>query len=459
MGTLRLTRFLLLDGVWWLVLALYLFRGVGYIDYHADENNHIYMSRDYITAFIERRPDELAHIFDSEGDFSSFTDQLRLIDAPVHAYIIGFAWHISGLLDSDLPRGSWRWSQPFAVNMQDGRIPSEVMLYVARMASTALLALSVVVMFALGWLFGGRPLAYLTSGLYALNPMTLQHGRRAMHEAPLLLFGLLTLTFALLIARQRQREGRAHWLYWLALTVCGGLTIASKHTGLVFIIGALALIVINELVRVRYFRAHHVAPLLKLGLQLVSCGLLMLAILIALSPSLWADPLKHIQELIDTRGGTTDIQNRLYVETTSTLPQRLTLLFDMPFRLPVSEWWHAEMVEINAAYRASIWSGIPFGPVVGLLLNLLAAWGIVAALWPRLRPPGRSGALYIGLVIALIPIAGMLILNRLPWGRHYLTIVPLLTLFVAIGAQSLVYLGALTLQKRRAASTELLPSL
>ncbi|MBC7814161.1 MAG: hypothetical protein H7175_23605, partial [Burkholderiales bacterium] len=157
MAALKFSRFLLLDGAWWLALALYLFLGIPYIDYHADENNHIFLSHDTITAFIDHRPDELTHILDENGDFRTFTDQLRLIDAPLHAYIIGFAWHISGLPESQFPRGSWRWSQPFAVNMNDGRIPGEALLVVARLASTTLLALSVVVMFALGWLFGGRP--------------------------------------------------------------------------------------------------------------------------------------------------------------------------------------------------------------------------------------------------------------------------------------------------------------
>ena len=53
--------------------------------------------------------------------------------------------------------------------------------HAARFSSTLFLALSVAVMFVLGWQFGApharRLLAYLVSGLYALNPVVLLNGR------------------------------------------------------------------------------------------------------------------------------------------------------------------------------------------------------------------------------------------------------------------------------------------
>ena len=70
----------------------------------------------------------------------------------------------------------------------------------ARLPSALFIALSIVVMFALGGRFGGRLGAYFVSGLYTLNPVILLNGRRALQEGSMLFFGTLAILIAALIS-------------------------------------------------------------------------------------------------------------------------------------------------------------------------------------------------------------------------------------------------------------------
>src|SRR5262249_33553487 len=122
--------------------------------------------------------------------------------------------------------------------------PSDALLTIARIPSTLFLVLSSVAMFGIGWQFGGRLPAYFMSGLYTLNPIILLNGRRAMMEGSMLAFGLLTIWLAILISR-----GRTNWRWWVLFTLSAGLTLASKHTGVVFVGGAFGWITIDEIAR------------------------------------------------------------------------------------------------------------------------------------------------------------------------------------------------------------------
>ncbi len=57
-------------------------------------------------------------------------------------------------------------------------------------------------MFALGWQFGRRLVAYFVSALYTLNPVILLNGRRALQEGSMLFFGMLVILIAALISQR-----------------------------------------------------------------------------------------------------------------------------------------------------------------------------------------------------------------------------------------------------------------
>ena len=233
MGAARHT---LVDALWLLLLATYIVAGLPVATFHGDEAMQIHASHDYATAFLDREPRRLMAGPPYEVD----SDQhLRLINGSVNRYAIGLAWHLAGLTVDHLPPApGWDWRQPYDANVTARRRPWPALLHAARLPSALFLALSAVWMFALGRQLGGRSLAYVVSALYTVNPMVLLNGRRAMMEGSLLCFGSLTMLMAARIGRRVESGGSVPAAYWGGVTLAAALTLASKHSGLIFVASA-----------------------------------------------------------------------------------------------------------------------------------------------------------------------------------------------------------------------------
>jgi len=80
-------------------------------------------------------------------------------------------------------------------------------------------------MFGIGYGVGGWPVALFASGLYALHPVILLNGRRAMQEGALLCFGLLCIWLAMQIAHRLQDRQRVNTGWWIGLAFAAGLTL------------------------------------------------------------------------------------------------------------------------------------------------------------------------------------------------------------------------------------------
>jgi|FLYN01.1.fsa_nt_gi 4-amino-4-deoxy-L-arabinose transferase-like glycosyltransferase len=440
-GNNTLPRFL--DGLWLLLLAAYVFAGMPLATFHGDEAMQIYMSHDYATAFIYKEPHRLVT---SPPYYIDSDQQLRLLNGSINRYAIGLSWHLAGLTTGDLPPApGWDWGLDYATNVQTNHRPSDVLLNAARLSSTLFLALSAAVLFGIGWQFGGRPLAYVASGLYILNPVVLLNGRRAMMEGSLLCFGLLTILLAVIISRKREQGARGLLPWWIGLTLAGGLTLASKHSGLVFVAGAFGWILVTELAR------RNMRGILTTTLMVAVSLAVVLAIFLALSPALWNDPIARLQDLIAERQKLIDIQVEADPIAPTTLIQRIEAILAQPFLAPpmhyeVAFWANAEPItaEINR-YMASPLSGVQFGWLLGLPLTLLAGLGIVSCVWPGLRPQG-SAALSLGLLVWLAVTLLSLLVNPLPWQRYYLPLYPAAALLAGVGLQTAV---RLIVQKRK----------
>ena len=188
----------LLDALWLIALAAFVCAIPP--TFHGDEAMQLYASHDYVTAFIDGNPTAL----ETQPPYLPDSDQqLRLINGSINRYAIGLSWQVAGFTAADLPTiPGWTWELDYETNAALGHLPTSAQLAAARLPSTLFLALSVAVMFALGALFGGRIGAYVVSGLYALNPVILLNGRRAMQEGSLLFFGTLVILIAALISQR-----------------------------------------------------------------------------------------------------------------------------------------------------------------------------------------------------------------------------------------------------------------
>jgi 4-amino-4-deoxy-L-arabinose transferase-like glycosyltransferase len=449
----------LFDILWVVALGIFVVAGMMQATFHGDEAMQIYMSHDYATLFIYRHPEQLLidRILDQPYDIDN-DPWLRILNGSINRYAIGLSWHLAGLNDGLLPpRPGWDWGLEYGRNVETGHRPSDTLLAAGRISSTLFLALSAAVMFGIGWQMGGRRLAYIVSGLYAVNPILLLNGRRAMMEGSMLFFGLLALLTAAVIAKNRAAQTDSPspngptkaLLRWAALIVAAGLALASKHSGILFVAGAFGWIFAAEIIGIaiklrqsgRKPTRHLLLPLLTMSVKLVVSAVLSALLFIALSPALWHDTPTRLQDLIYERQRLLDMQVKSDPLAPTTLMQRVEGTITQPFMTPpvhfeVAFWAKAEPIisEINR-YMASPISGIQFGAVTGGLLTLLAGLGIFSLIWPRLR---AGEAWTSGILVWVVANVGSLLVNPLPWQRYYLPWIPAAIVLTGLGIVSVI---------------------
>lgn len=394
--------------------------------FHGDESMYLSMSRDYATLIIDRNPNGLL-VYPPYQDDSD--EQLRLLNGSVQRYMAGFIWHLAGASVNDLPtRPGWNWQADYEANAAQGHVPTATVLAAGRLASALCFALSIVAIFALAWLYGGRLPAYFVSAIYALNPILLLNGRRSMQEGSLLLFGILVVLIAVVISKRRAEHKPTPIALWVALAVAGALALVSKQSGMIFAGGAFGWIFVTENIR-------RPSKPLQTTLWLVGAGGLLLALFVALSPGLWSDPVARFgdswysRSYILTMQVTADPNGNF-----SPLLSRLGHIVTEPFMTPIQHFevagW-ANYPQITAAvdrYMASPFSGVQFGVVLGGIVTLLALVGVLFSL----RRGWQAGVLvWLGLTVA------SLLVNPLLWQRYFLPLIPVYALLAGIGVTGL----------------------
>jgi hypothetical protein len=424
----------LLSAAWLILLVAFILVGVPYASYHGDETAYIYSSHDYATLFLKGDPQALL----VEWPIDNELEYLRIADGSMARYIIGFAWNLAGYTEADLPTQSFNWDLDYSGARALGLIPDERFMVIVRLPSAILLALSAAVMFGLGYCFGGLPIAFFVSGLYTLNPIILLNGRRAMQEGPLLFFGLLTVLMGVLISIRRERGRRVPFPLWIGLIIAGALTLVSKNNGFIYIAAAFLWIFLPEMLR------RGIRSFFTVGIRLAICGVLLIGLYIALSPGLWSDPLARIKDASAARISAMNGQmHDDLAEAPSSMARRVEDIFTQPFIKPLAHYdgsytnLYDGQRDLIAAYDSSLISGIHSGVLLGVPLTVLAIFGFITNFLPRVRPY-RSPALSVGLLTWLFINVGVLLWLPLPWQRYFLSIIPIFTIFAAVGLWSLV---------------------
>lgn len=412
--------------LWLVLLIVYVLAGVDLAPFHGDEALQIRSSIDYFTLFIDG---DSAALGVRPDDPRSASSDRRLLQGSINPWTIGHAWRLAGRSSEDLPpEPGWDWALDYDTNLALGLRPAPQLLLTSRYPSALFFALSVPLLYAIAWRLGGNWTALLASGLYALHPALLLNGRRALMEGPLLFFGLLTIVCALMILRHGDRPGRR---WWLALALSGGLALASKHSALLFLGGALGWLCLAALLQ-RKRRA-----LLTTARRCVLNGILALTVFLALSPALWPDPWQVLQRLVQVRSDLLEVQVRNLQPggVGMTLAERLDQVLNQPFLrtamfYEVASWsdYEAITAEIEV-WRASPLSGMPVNPLTGSVLSLLSLAGLAQIG----RKPERVGLL-AWLALTLV----VLLFNPLPWQRYYLPLLPVTCLLAALGMKGLL---------------------
>lgn len=424
------------DVAWVVALALYALAGYRNVPFHGDESTQIHMSRAYHTLF--QAGDLDAVLYTATPDDPAEQD-LRLLNGTVSKYVYGLAWDLAGLTVDDL-NAQWLWDAPWDWNIADNHKPSDELLYAARLGSALMLAASVWVVFAIGWIAGrGRGAAYAASLVYVMTPVVLINGRRAMMEGALLLTETLVVLAGLVLLRALQRDRARGWHY-AALGLAAGLALSSKHTtliavGIVFVVVAAGAFGARD----RTIRGRHL-------LWMCGAGVLALAVFLLLNPAWWSDPLHMPGRVWDLRQGLIEGQKAGYGSYAGTMEHIEGLIRRVADGTPqyyeVDIWGRFIGDEITA-YETHPWTGVN-GGVIGAFVRLAGVVLATGALVNRWSDPATRLALAWFWVTALL----LFVLTPFDWQRYYLPLQPALAVMVGVAAE---WVGAelLALRDRR----------
>jgi 4-amino-4-deoxy-L-arabinose transferase-like glycosyltransferase len=412
------------DVLWCNLLALYILAGLHLTPFHGDEAMLIYASQDFRTAFLEGQPWQLT----TQPPYQVDSDpHLRILNGSLMPHLFGLSLWI-GDLENQRPTRLWQWGQSYDENLALGSRPGAEGLQAARWMACLALALSLIPLFGLGRYWGGRKVAYLATLLYASSPVILVNGRRAMHEGGLLLFGLMLLWATAWMLQQR--SPRWAWL-WVGLLL--GLTLATKHSGVVYGIIALGWWALDTLWRMRIERRFLWSPVGRwLGAAMLGIG-----VFIALSPALWDTPPARLGDLLRVRAELLESQTQANGATD--LRQRAEGILRAPYLeqaqiVEVAFWQESESfrAEVNT-YQESLWQGLHWPRVLAWILTGLAVVGLLGGVTfdgqPRVVVP-----MMMGLWVWLGVVSTTLLVNPLPWQRYALPLYPLAHLLTALGA-------------------------
>lgn len=416
----------LADGAFLLALIFYVLAGVALVPLHGDELMHMAMARDTFYV-IHGQWDRLAFRPPIEPDTEAY---LRLINGTINKTLIGVAWIIDGRDVNTLP-GIFAWAMPLEWNRAQGNVPSDDAIRLARWPSALLTALGVIPVFILGWQLRLRSLAYPAALLYALHPVILLNGRRAMAEGSLILFTLLTIYWliAIIIAEhsatangfvRRLPVGIRYGILGALI----GLTVATKYTGLVVAIAALSAALATGLMRSRSWRTFAWVGM---------AGVVGLLVWFALNPAYWNDPIGALRYTVSARAELLDRQGRGDPLVYKDGGERLKALVLEPFLTPPQYYeaptWAGTIDDQISAYQRSSVDGWDWGVPIGILLTALAIIGLLTLMYDAWH---RDLIAWAILAWTAATVVGSLAIP-FAWQRYYLPLTLVAIILAAAG--------------------------
>jgi 4-amino-4-deoxy-L-arabinose transferase-like glycosyltransferase len=413
-----------------LALMVFVVAGIALVPPHGDEYMQMSMAKD---VFYEARGEwsRLAFVPPIQPDTEPY---LRLLNGTLNKTLIGLTWLLTGRTEHGLP-GIYAWGESQEWNTQQGNVPTDDDLTLARWSSALLTALGVIPMFVIGWHVRLRSVAYPAAILYALHPAILINGRRAMMEGSLLFFSLLTLAWAIeMIVTEHSASARG-WMRRLSpivryagLGVCCGLVLSAKYTGIAIVGTALLAVTITSLAR----RITWQAPLYAM-----LAGVITVTSWFALNPIFWNDPVGALRASVEARVELLNRQSTDPLLAYETTGEKLTALITQPFLRPPQYYeaptWTGLIAEPIAAYEASTLHGIAWTPLLGVALTALMLYGLMRLIIDALRRNLVAVAILIWLAVTLVTS----ISSPLDWQRYYL---PLILVAVVLTATGIGYL-------------------
>jgi 4-amino-4-deoxy-L-arabinose transferase-like glycosyltransferase len=378
--------------------------------FDGDENLYMYRGRYFAHLFLNR---DLAN--PEWGDNYWTHTQPMLTN-----YLVGGWLWVRGYDLFQMPPPS-RWGAGGRQNRAEGRVPGPELLLEARQPSVGITAAAALLLFALGCVLGSPPAGLAAGALLVASPLAQRFMVRALSEAPLAFFILLTLLLGLLGAR-RGRDGGLPARWALAVGVALGLALATKLTAALSfaaLLGWALLVALAAGLRQSGSARARLARAWAAGCGWALALALALGVFVASNPHLYINPLEHTLHLVRQRADEMREQQRILPEDALYRPlERARFVFGGSLveqtasgarRLPLE----AGLAALGAAallirtWRG--WRRTGFVPAEGLLLLTAAAYfgGVTAGLllaWPHYLVP----TLVLGIVLSCVGLATFL---------------------------------------------------
>ncbi len=418
------------DTIFILALAAYILAGTTLTPFHADEATQIYMSHDYAYQFLQG---DLNLVTYHDPPISQQEQDLRMLNGSVNKYLVGLAWHLAGFNVEQLNQ-QWDWGADYNYNTTTNHAPSQELLIASRIPSAVLLATGVLWIFLIGMQLGGRPTAYLAALFYALNPLLLVNGRRAIMEGSFIAFTLLTVLAAIWWVKASHNR---IWLAAILLGAAAGLALASKHTALFVIVPLLSACFLWALAGAVCIESRQQG--IRGLVSLLVVGAVAVLIFYILNPVWWGDPLNRAGEVLALRERLLSEQTAVfggYSGIGASIAGFFSHIFvGLPQYFEVAGWENYIGDQI-AAYETSFWKGISIGgsTIGGLILLALTLAGFVRLF---LKSPVSNGVRVLVFVWGASALASTLLLTPLDWGRYYLPAIPVVGVLSAYGLAGL----------------------
>ncbi len=404
------------------LLSAFAFWGASRVPFHPDESTQLFTSADF--DLLLTRPAALGW---QPGHDADLRQRYRLLDAPLTRYLLGAGRTLAGL--PPLP-ADWDWGATWEANSAAGALPAPALLRTGRYAVTALLPLTLLLLYLTGCALGGRRVGLLAVLLLGMHPLVLLHARRAMAEGALL-FGVTCTLWALLAAPARARA------LWLGLAL--GLAVNAKQSALALVLLVFPRVGGNRRRSVRSLQPHGL-------LSIVRSLLLLVGISVLLNPVFWSHPISAMRSAIRLRA---DLAARQAADTARLAPGALLdtpakriiallgNLYVTPPQFAEVGNYTAATAPSEAAYRANplhTWGRGLWGGAFFLVLTLIGMGRGVREIWRRGAAPGETEATQkvIWLLAATALQAGaLLVMIPLPWQRYTVPLLPMAALWEA----------------------------
>jgi hypothetical protein len=405
------------------------------VPFHPDQSSWIFMSHDF-----DRALDDFGRLRWRRGASVTGAARLRLLDAPMPKYVIGFGRALRGY--RNVPSFDWDWTESWEQNVGEGALPDGRLLLTARIAAATMFALSIGVFVLVAVDVAGFLTTAIATVLLVFHPFEQLHLRRAMAESTLQLFTLIFIVSVLYAVASARRAVslKRQCFAALAVGVTLGVAVASKHSGAALAPVAVAGAICAGWDSARLLRERVFAATVLSGVAAASA----LVTFVALNPVLYDQPLRAGYNMVTGRR-TMAANQATYTETVK--PEMVLQGVYSRLRAAYREvFWDSPAFSEFAEYDDKIASDterynqrwtvtVMTNGYWKLSLLLFAVVGLLRSVYAVARD--RLGSNTRPLQILLVWIAANLVfiasLVPLDWQRYFLPLLPPVLILAGYG--------------------------